>query len=68
MSMFKNFRVTEKVGVQFRVESFNLFNRTNFKLPGANFAGQNKINSGAFGGASGAFDPRTLQFGLKISF
>ena len=68
MSMFKNFKLTERAALQFRVESFNLLNNVNFKLPGANFAGQNKINSGAFGGASGAFDGRTLQFGLKASF
>jgi len=68
MSLFKNFKVTERVAVQFRVEAFNLLNNVNFKLPGANFAGQNRLNSGAFGAASGAFDARTLQFGLKISF
>ena len=68
MSLFKNFKITERAAVQFRAESFNLLNNVNFKLPGANFAGQNKINSGAFGGASGAFDARILQFGLKISF
>jgi len=60
--------LTERAALQFRVESFNLLNNVNFKLPGANFAGQNKINSGKFGGAAGAFDARTLQFGLKISF
>ena len=68
MSLFKNFKVTERVGLQFRAESFNLLNDVNFKLPGANFAGNNRINAGAFGAASGAFDPRQLQFGLKISF
>jgi hypothetical protein len=68
MSLFKNFTLTERAALQFRVESFNLFNDVNFKLPGANFAGQNRINSGLFGAASGAFDGRTLQFGLKLSF
>lgn len=68
MSLFKNFTLTERAALQFRVESFNLFNSVNFKLPGANFAGQNRINSGLFGAASGAFDGRTLQFGLKLSF
>ena len=68
MSLFKNFTITERVGLQFRTEAFNLLNNVNFKLPGANFAGQNRINSGAFGAAAGAFDPRVLQFGLKLSF
>jgi len=68
MSLFKNFKLTERVALQFRVESFNLFNYVNFKLPGANFAGNNKINHGNFGQSAGAFDPRELQFGLKLSF
>src|SRR5262249_6103944 len=68
MSLFKNFKITERFGLQFRTESFNLLNNVNFKLPGANFAGQNRINSTKFGGASGAFDARQLQFGLKLTF
>jgi hypothetical protein len=67
-SLFKNFKLTERVGLQFRAEAFNLFNYVNFKLPGANFAGNNKINHSNFGQASGAFDPRVLQLGLKLSF
>jgi len=68
MSLFKNFKLTERFALQFRTESFNLLNNVNFKLPGANFAGNNRINSTTFGAASGAFDARTLQFGLKLSF
>ena len=68
MSMFKNFKITERFGLQFRTECFNLLNNVNFKLPGANFAGNNRINSGTFGAASGAFDAREIQFGLKLSF
>jgi len=69
MSVFKNFKVTERVGLQFRAESFNLLNNVNFKLPGANFTNGNRIDHGAtFGQSAGAFDARTLQFGLKLSF
>ena len=68
MSLFKNFHVTERVNVQFRAESFNLFNRTNFELPGANGATNNRVTSSTFGLAGGTFFPRELQFGLKISF
>jgi hypothetical protein len=71
MALFKNFHITERFSFQFRAESFNLFNRTNFELPGANGATNNRVNapSGAgFGQAGGAFSPRVLQFGLKLSF
>jgi hypothetical protein len=70
MSLFKNFKITERVNFQFRVESFNLLNRTNFTLPGN--AGHNNIQDSLFGLAGGAsgngFGPRQLQFGAKISF
>lgn len=67
-SVFKNFKITERVGLQFRAEFFNAFNRTNFKLPGAEGAGQNEIRRAAFGKAGGTFNPRNLQFGLKLTF
>lgn len=66
MSLFKNFKVTERVAFQFRVESFNLLNRANFELPGN--AGHNKITDPLFGLAGGVFPPRQIQFGAKISF
>jgi hypothetical protein len=68
MSLFKNFKLTERFNLQFRVESFNVFNNVDFKLPGANYTGNNRINATSFGRSSGAFDPRQIQFGLKLSF
>ena len=68
LSLFKNIRVTERVSLQFRSEFFNAFNRPNFLLPssstGANFA--NRIQSPLFGAAAGTFDPRQIQFALKL--
>jgi hypothetical protein len=67
-SLFKNFKMTERFNLQFRVEGFNVFNHTNFLLPssatGANFA--NRITSKNFGQSAGTRDPRILQFGLKL--
>ncbi|PYY13127.1 MAG: hypothetical protein DMG60_22550, partial [Acidobacteria bacterium] len=68
MSLFKILKFGERVNIEFRAEAFNIFNHTNFQLPGANNAGHNKINNSAFGEAGGAFDPRELQFGLKFAF
>src|SRR6267378_2977876 len=67
-SLFKNLQLTERFKFQFRFEVFNAFNRANFKLPssatGANFA--NRITSGIFGQSAGTFQPRLMQFGLKL--
>jgi hypothetical protein len=67
-SVFKNFKITERVGLQFRAEFFNAFNRANFQLPGANGAGNNDIRRVRFGRSGGTFNPRNLQFGLKLTF
>jgi hypothetical protein len=70
ISLFKNIKMTERVNLQFRSEFFNAFNRTNFYLPssstGANYA--NRITSPIFGAAASAFDPREIQFALKLLF
>ena len=61
-------RVTERVSVQFRSEFFNAFNRVNFKMPNDS-TGQNhatRLNSAIFGAANGAFEPRQIQFALKV--
>jgi outer membrane receptor for ferrienterochelin and colicin len=68
MSLFKNVPITEQVRLQFRWEVFNVFNKTNFQLPGANAAGHNRINDPNFGQAGATFNPRQMQLGLRISF
>ena len=67
-SVFKNFKITERVNLQFRAEAFNVLNHTNFQLPGAGGATNMRRNSASFGEAGGTFNPRNLQFGLKLSF
>ncbi len=61
-SILKNFQLSERLRLQFRAEAFNVFNHTNFQL------GTTEINDPAFGQAGGTFNPRQLQFGLKLSF
>jgi hypothetical protein len=62
MSLLKNTRITEHTDLQFRVEAFNLFNRTNFDLP------DNFVGDPAFGSIQSAGSPRHIQFGLKLLF
>jgi hypothetical protein len=62
VSLVRNLKVKEKLLVQFRAEFFNLFNHTNFGLPGV------VANTSTFGVISTANDPRLSQFALKLSF
>jgi hypothetical protein len=61
----KNFAlrfINEEARLEFRTEFFNLFNRTNFSAPNTD------ARSAAFGRVSSTFDPRIVQFALKLHF
>src|ERR1039458_5219174 len=62
LSLVKNTAIRERATVQFRVEAFNVLNRTNFGLP------DNFIGSPTFGQILSAGNPRRLQLGLKLLF
>jgi hypothetical protein len=67
-SLFKNFKITEATQLEFRAESFNVLNHTNFKLPGAEGQFHDSIRDTTFGQAGGTFNARNLQLGVKLSF
>jgi hypothetical protein len=66
MGLFKSFKFTEQINLQFRAEFFNIFNQVNFANPNTNVSG------GGFGRITSthpnAGDPRIIQFGLKLLF
>ncbi|HEY7401897.1 MAG TPA: carboxypeptidase regulatory-like domain-containing protein [Candidatus Angelobacter sp.] len=62
LSLFKNIKIKESVGMQFRLESFNVFNHTNFQDIDTN------LFSGTFGQVVGVHNPRIVQLGLKLNF
>jgi hypothetical protein len=62
-TVFKNTKLTERVGLQFRTEIFNLFNRVRFAYPGT------QLGNPQFGVISGQYnDPRLVQFALRLLF
>jgi hypothetical protein len=60
---FKNTQITERFGLQFRCEIFNLFNRVRFGYPGT------ALGNPQFGVISGQYnDPRLVQLALRLLF
>jgi hypothetical protein len=68
-SLFRSFRVTERVNIQFRAEAFNLTNTPHFNAPVADVANSRfmEITSVRGTGREG-IDERMLRFGLRIGF
>lgn len=78
----RQFQVTERVGLRFRAEFFNIFNHPNFGSPTNVLTSvlfgrstQTLANSLGSGGANGGFNPlhqiggpRSIQFALKLQF
>jgi hypothetical protein len=62
LSLFKQFKVGERLNVQLRGESFSVVNTPNWNNPDTN------IGNSTFGYITGAGGNRTVQLGLKVSF
>ena len=82
VALQRQFHVTEKAGLRFRAEFFNIFNRPNFGNPINTLTSplfgrstQTLASSLGSGGANGGFNPlyqiggpRSIQFALKLQF
>ena len=61
-SLFRNFRITEKVTVQARGEAFNVLNRVNLGVPATT------VGAAGLGTITSADDARSIQVGLRFWF
>jgi hypothetical protein len=77
-SIFKNFPIKERATLQFRTEFFNITNHANFNAPGFGgngvvaISGSTNYTSSTFGEIGSTrdapYDPRQIQFALKLLF
>jgi outer membrane receptor protein involved in Fe transport len=63
LALQRRFELTERVGLQLRLESFNLLNHPNWGIPG-----QYPDFGPFFGKIFASGEPRRFQFGLKLEF
>ncbi len=68
MTLSKNFKITERFNLKFEAQAFNVFNRANFLLAVNGGGAHNSIQDPLLGAAAGTLIPRSMQFGLKLSF
>jgi len=69
LSLFKGFAFNDRgTRLEFRAESFNTWNHTQFKGDYNNGGISTNLGSGDFGHVTAAFDPREFQLGLKFVF
>ena len=66
VSLFKSFRIRERVRVQFRAEFFNFFNHVSFSGVGTGLPATNTATT--FGQVTEVAPARTTQFGVKLEF
>jgi hypothetical protein len=74
-SLYKSFAMTERAHFEFRAESYNTFNHTEFSQIGTVTGGSGDANGGtgtgngcSYGEACGDWGPRILQLGGKFIF
>lgn len=64
LSIFKNFRITERVNFQYRLEMFNAFNHPYFGIPNS----INLDNRNFFNFQENSGGRRVISMGLRVSF
>jgi len=67
-SVFKDFKIRERMSLQFRSEFYNILNHANFAL-GSDTNGKLSLDSASFGQiTSTSVNARLIQFALRLGF
>jgi hypothetical protein len=61
-ALLKNDKIGERVALQLRFEFYNVFNRPNLNGVDSN------LPDGTFGRSTSQYNPRWIEFGIKLSF
>ncbi len=69
-SLFKSFKVSERIRPEFRIEAANIFNHTNWGAPVTGFTANNFLQFTPGSAESGTNTPgaRRIQMGLRVTF
>ena len=70
LGLAKHFPIKDKFNLEFRADAFNVFNHTNFNLPGlaGNRGTADITNPSQFGVITSTADSRQMQFALRLDF
>jgi outer membrane receptor protein involved in Fe transport len=68
LSMFKVFKLTERVRPEFRLEAVNVFNHTTWGAPVTGFTANNFLQFTPSSAGATTQGPRRVQIGLRVAF
>jgi hypothetical protein len=70
LSLFRHFRITERLQADLRAEAFNALNHPNFDLffISNSYTNSETVGSPTFGRITHAQDPRLMQLAFKLRF
>lgn len=67
LRLSRRFSFTDRINLELIAEGFNVLNRANYSVPNNTF-GTGTSSLASFGRPTAAFDPRQIQFGMRLNF
>jgi hypothetical protein len=67
LRLSRHFTFSDRINLELIAEGFNVLNRANYSVPNNTF-GTGTTPLASFGRPTAAFDPRQIQFGVRLNF